>query len=99
MKEFEGGVYTPFINCAVNPLMNGWNSNAYLVYVDFHRFPRPALPAFKYFSLLAGDAFAISIVGFAASVSQGIIFATKHGYEIHSNQVSYLEVRVGWNGR
>ncbi|XP_072025146.1 sulfate transporter-like [Amphiura filiformis] len=51
-----------------------------------HGFPRPEVPAMKYFGSLIGDAFAISIVGFAVSVSLAKIFASKNNYEIHSNQ-------------
>lgn len=51
------------------------------------RFPKPKLPAFHTFPAIAGDTIAITFVGYAVSVSLAMIYADKHGYSIHPNQV------------
>lgn len=50
-------------------------------------FPRPRLPALNTFPDIAGDTVAITFVGYAVSVSLAMIYADKHGYSIHPNQV------------
>lgn len=52
------------------------------------RFPKPKLPALHTFPDIAGDTVAITFVGYAVSVSLAMIYADKHGYSIHPNQVS-----------
>lgn len=51
------------------------------------RFPSPQPPAFHTFPAIAGDTIAITFVGYAVSVSLAMIYADKHGYSIHPNQV------------
>lgn len=51
------------------------------------RFPRPRLPALSTFPDIAGDTVAITFVSYAVSVSLAMIYADKHGYSIHPNQV------------
>lgn len=51
------------------------------------RLPVPTVPNFSLMPDVLSDAFALSIVVFAISVSMGKILARKHGYEIDSNQV------------
>nr|XP_011454957.2 sulfate transporter isoform X1 [Crassostrea gigas] len=48
--------------------------------------PVPTVPNFSLMPDVLSDAFALSIVVFAISVSMGKILARKHGYEIDSNQ-------------
>lgn len=52
------------------------------------RFPRPRLPALSTFPDIAGDTVAITFVSYAVSVSLAMIYADKHGYSIHPNQVT-----------
>lgn len=54
---------------------------------DPNRFPRPRLPALSTFPDIAGDTVAITFVSYAVSVSLAMIYADKHGYSIHPNQV------------
>lgn len=54
------------------------------------RLPVPTVPNFSLMPDVLSDAFALSIVVFAISVSMGKILARKHGYEIDSNQVKYM---------
>nr|XP_057941551.1 solute carrier family 26 member 10-like isoform X2 [Doryrhamphus excisus] len=49
-------------------------------------FPRPRLPALHTLPQIAGDTVAITLVGYAVSVSLAMIYADKHGYAIHPNQ-------------
>lgn len=56
----------------------------------FCRLPVPTVPNFSLMPDVLSDAFALSIVVFAISVSMGKILARKHGYEIDSNQVKYM---------
>uniref|UniRef100_A0A3P9KF78 Solute carrier family 26 member 10 n=1 Tax=Oryzias latipes TaxID=8090 RepID=A0A3P9KF78_ORYLA len=49
-------------------------------------FPRPQLPAINTFPAIAGDTVAITLVGYALSVSLAMIYADKHGYSIQPNQ-------------
>lgn len=51
------------------------------------RFPKPRMPALHTFPEIAGDTVAITFVGYAVSVSLAMIYADKHGYSIHPNQV------------
>lgn len=51
------------------------------------RFPKPKLPTLSSFPDIAGDTVAITFVGYAVSVSLAMIYADKHGYSIHPNQV------------
>lgn len=53
-----------------------------------YSFPRPRLPALNTFPDIAGDTVAITFVGYAVSVSLAMIYADKHGYSIHPNQVN-----------
>ncbi|NXG11953.1 S26A6 protein, partial [Sakesphorus luctuosus] len=46
----------------------------------------PVVPKFSYFGQVAGNAFAIAVVGYAICISLGKIFALKHGYKVDSNQ-------------
>ncbi|NXP66363.1 S26A6 protein, partial [Chloropsis cyanopogon] len=46
----------------------------------------PVAPNFSYFGQVAGNAFAIAVVGYAICISLGKIFALKHGYKVDSNQ-------------
>ncbi|NXT67980.1 S26A6 protein, partial [Chaetops frenatus] len=46
----------------------------------------PVVPNFSYFGQVAGNAFAIAVVGYAICISLGKIFALKHGYKVDSNQ-------------
>lgn len=57
------------------------------VFFFFFRLPVPTVPNFSLMPDVLSDAFALSIVVFAISVSMGKILARKHGYEIDSNQV------------
>lgn len=59
------------------------------------RFPRPRLPALHTIPDIAGDTVAITFVGYAVSVSLAMIYADKHGYSIHPNQVKLYE--TPWN--
>lgn len=61
----------------------------YTVFFVF-RLPVPTVPNFSLMPDVLSDAFALSIVVFAISVSMGKILARKHGYEIDSNQVKYM---------
>lgn len=56
------------------------------------RLPVPTVPNFSLMPDVLSDAFALSIVVFAISVSMGKILARKHGYEIDSNQVKYFDL-------
>lgn len=56
----------------------------------FVRLPAPTVPNFSLMPDVLSDAFALSIVVFAISVSMGKILARRHGYEIDSNQVKYM---------
>lgn len=51
------------------------------------------MPALHTFANIAGDTVAITFVGYAVSVSLAMIYADKHGYSIHPNQVTYTRVR------
>lgn len=44
------------------------------------------------FPAIAGDTIAITFVGYAVSVSLAMIYADKHGYSIHPNQVKCRNV-------
>ncbi|NWR37763.1 S26A6 protein, partial [Tachuris rubrigastra] len=46
----------------------------------------PVVPNISYFGQVAGNAFAIAVVGYAICISLGKIFALKHGYKVDSNQ-------------
>ncbi|NWX58074.1 S26A6 protein, partial [Promerops cafer] len=46
----------------------------------------PVAPNISYFGQVAGNAFAIAVVGYAICISLGKIFALKHGYKVDSNQ-------------
>uniref|UniRef100_A0A8C4JX11 Solute carrier family 26 member 6 n=1 Tax=Dromaius novaehollandiae TaxID=8790 RepID=A0A8C4JX11_DRONO len=46
----------------------------------------PMGPNVNYFGQVAGNAFAIAVVGYAICISLGKIFALKHGYKVDSNQ-------------
>ncbi|NXK86089.1 S26A6 protein, partial [Formicarius rufipectus] len=46
----------------------------------------PVAPRVSYFGQVAGNAFAIAVVGYAICISLGKIFALKHGYQVDSNQ-------------
>ncbi|NXM23841.1 S26A6 protein, partial [Oxyruncus cristatus] len=46
----------------------------------------PVAPNVTYFGQVAGNAFAIAVVGYAICISLGKIFALKHGYKVDSNQ-------------
>ncbi|NXS06122.1 S26A6 protein, partial [Oxylabes madagascariensis] len=46
----------------------------------------PVAPNVSYFGQVAGNAFAIAVVGYAICISLGKIFALKHGYKVDSNQ-------------
>ncbi|NXD22211.1 S26A6 protein, partial [Spelaeornis formosus] len=46
----------------------------------------PVAPNINYFGKVAGNAFAIAVVGYAICISLGKIFALKHGYKVDSNQ-------------
>ncbi|XP_062441986.1 solute carrier family 26 member 6 [Rhea pennata] len=46
----------------------------------------PMAPNINYFGQVAGNAFAIAVVGYAICISLGKIFALKHGYKVDSNQ-------------
>ncbi|NXU07533.1 S26A6 protein, partial [Buphagus erythrorhynchus] len=46
----------------------------------------PVAPKISYFGQVAGNAFAIAVVGYAICISLGKIFALKHGYKVDSNQ-------------
>lgn len=49
------------------------------------------MPAVHTFPDIAGDTVAITFVGYAVSVSLAMIYADKHGYSIHPNQVKTCE--------
>lgn len=49
-------------------------------------FPEPRLPALETVPEIAGDTVAITLVGYAVSVSLAMIYADKHGYSIDPNQ-------------
>ncbi|XP_051518185.1 solute carrier family 26 member 10-like isoform X1 [Myxocyprinus asiaticus] len=49
-------------------------------------FPEPGLPALEMVPEIAGDTVAITLVGYAVSVSLAMIYADKHGYSIDPNQ-------------
>jgi MFS superfamily sulfate permease-like transporter len=55
-------------------------------------FPKP--PNFSMIPDVIADAFAISIVVFAISVSMGKILAKKYDYEINSNQVKIIHIYI-----
>ncbi|NWR61923.1 S26A6 protein, partial [Bucorvus abyssinicus] len=46
----------------------------------------PVAPNVSYFGQVAGNAFAIAVVGYAICISLAKIFALKHGYKVDSNQ-------------
>ncbi|XP_020854654.1 solute carrier family 26 member 6 isoform X2 [Phascolarctos cinereus] len=46
----------------------------------------PQLFDYHFFGKIVGNAFAISVVGFAIAISLGKIFGMKHGYEVDNNQ-------------
>ncbi|XP_076202476.1 solute carrier family 26 member 6 isoform X2 [Aptenodytes patagonicus] len=46
----------------------------------------PVVPKVSCFGQVAGNAFAIAVVGYAICISLGKIFALKHGYKVDSNQ-------------
>lgn len=50
------------------------------------------MPALHTFPDIAGDTVAITFVGYAVSVSLAMIYADKHGYSIHPNQVKCVKV-------
>ncbi|KAK0155850.1 Solute carrier family 26 member 10 [Merluccius polli] len=49
-------------------------------------FPSPQMPAVHTFPDIAGDTVAITLVGYAVSVSLAMIYADKHAYSIRPNQ-------------
>ncbi|XP_056589312.1 solute carrier family 26 member 10 [Triplophysa dalaica] len=49
-------------------------------------FPKPRLPALETVPDIAADTVAITLVGYAVSVSLAMIYADKHGYSIDPNQ-------------
>lgn len=58
------------------------------------RFPKPRLPALSAFPDIAGDTVAITFVSYAVSVSLAMIYADKHGYSIHPNQVENQNIAL-----
>lgn len=55
------------------------------------RFPPPAFPPVNRFHKVAVDAIGISIVSFAINISMAKMFAKKHAYSLHSNQVDFVD--------
>ncbi|XP_065141685.1 solute carrier family 26 member 10 [Paramisgurnus dabryanus] len=49
-------------------------------------FPSPKVPSLETIPEIAGDTVAITLVGYAVSVSLAMIYADKHGYSIDPNQ-------------
>jgi MFS superfamily sulfate permease-like transporter len=56
--------------------------------------PIPKAPNFSMIPDVIADAFAISIVVFAISVSMGKILAKKYDYEINPNQVKIIHIYI-----
>ncbi|KAM3915502.1 solute carrier family 26 member 6-like [Leptodactylus fuscus] len=46
----------------------------------------PTVPNAEFFASVAGNAFAIAVVGYAITMSLAKMFAMKHGYKVDSNQ-------------
>ena len=57
------------------------------------RLPPTSTPKTTYFIDILPDAFTIAVVSYSISISLSKVFALKHGYVIHSNQVLVLTVR------
>lgn len=67
--------------------MSSVASSTLTVHSPICRFPKPRMPALQKFPDIVGDTVAITFVGYAVSVSLAMIYADKHGYSIHPNQV------------
>ncbi|XP_044156463.1 solute carrier family 26 member 6-like [Bufo gargarizans] len=46
----------------------------------------PTVPNYEFFASVAGNAFAIAVVGYTITISLAKMFAMKHGYKVDSNQ-------------
>ncbi|XP_040264600.1 solute carrier family 26 member 6-like [Bufo bufo] len=46
----------------------------------------PTVPNYEFFANVAGNAFAIAVVGYTITISLAKMFAMKHGYKVDSNQ-------------
>ncbi|XP_075687868.1 solute carrier family 26 member 6-like isoform X2 [Rhinoderma darwinii] len=46
----------------------------------------PTVPNAEFFANVAGNAFAIAVVGYAITISMAKMFAMKHGYKVDNNQ-------------
>ena len=55
-----------------------------------YRLPPTSTPKSEYFGDILTDAFTIAIVAYSISISLSKVFANKHGYSIHANQVLIL---------
>lgn len=51
------------------------------------RFPTPVLPVVSQWKDMVGTAFSLAIVGYVINLAMGRTLASKHGYDVDSNQV------------
>lgn len=51
------------------------------------RFPTPVLPVVSQWKDMVGTAFSLAIVGYVINLAVGRTLASKHGYDVDSNQV------------
>lgn len=52
------------------------------------RFPTPVAPMVSQWKDMVGTAFSLAIVGYVINLAMGRTLASKHGYDVDSNQVS-----------
>lgn len=56
-------------------------------------FPTPVLPVVPQWQDMIGTAFSLAIVGYVINLAVGRTLATKHGYDVDSNQVGKSELQ------
>ena len=58
------------------------------IFIVFNRLPTAAIPDVSLFLNVVQDAFIISLVSFASSISIADLYARKHKYKINANKVN-----------
>lgn len=61
------------------------------------RFPTPVVPVVSQWKDMVGTAFSLAIVGYVINLAMGRTLASKHGYDVNSNQV-FLAALAGLRG-
>lgn len=62
------------------------------------RFPTPVLPVVSQWKDMMGTAFSLAIVGYVINLAMGRTLASKHGYDVDSNQVGPATYRAKQDG-